>query len=446
MIRAKHTFLFLAALLLAACGQQTEPLESAEEIIGSSNDLAVQMVGDPYEWDFSGEVVINGLGLGNVGDSFLDGVGSTTQDTLSGLPAGSQLYAQGILKGFGGPADPGEVTLSTPTDDYTTSTSFTTDPHGAGAFYDHVFTGGNLSQLSIAVENQSIGGQFIPRGLASYSFVPGTDTHSIGIAPYRYIFGEVAPGDAYESWSETLALGSAWDGGDIDVTFVIGDMQDDARGVVLTIEALDSSDVSTEIYRESPTQPDDGTAGTEDDELLVQRAVVSPPSGTVAIRATVWSPPYGTSGEVNGDSVYWTGLNLTYGVTPPPAEGCTPGYWRQTHHYDSWTGHEPTDSFEDVFDRDVTLTGRPLGTQGGRPVSLSEPVLGEAVAAIGGGVNAVARHAVAGLLNAASPDVDYRWTEAQVIEVFQQAFDGVTSFGEALELLVPANEAGCPLN
>lgn len=32
--------------------------------------------------------------------------------------------------------------------------------------------------------------------------------------------------------------------------------------------------------------------------------------------------------------------------TPPLAEWCSPGYWRQEHHYDSWpTGYNPTDFF-----------------------------------------------------------------------------------------------------
>ena len=36
---------------------------------------------------------------------------------------------------------------------------------------------------------------------------------------------------------------------------------------------------------------------------------------------------------------------------PPPggAEGCTPGYWKQDHHFDSWQVYSPTDSFNTVF-------------------------------------------------------------------------------------------------
>ena len=40
---------------------------------------------------------------------------------------------------------------------------------------------------------------------------------------------------------------------------------------------------------------------------------------------------------------------------PPGGEGCTPGFWKQPQHFDSWVGFEPSDSFEDVFGVDVTL-------------------------------------------------------------------------------------------
>src|SRR5690606_30498275 len=34
---------------------------------------------------------------------------------------------------------------------------------------------------------------------------------------------------------------------------------------------------------------------------------------------------------------FW--FKLKYADTPPSGgEGCTPGYWRQPHHFDSWTG------------------------------------------------------------------------------------------------------------
>ena len=64
-------------------------------------------------------------------------------------------------------------------------------------------------------------------------------------------------------------------------------------------------------------------------------------------------------------------------------EGCTPGYWRQPHHFDSWVpaGHSPTDSFNAVFG--VSATGN--------------PTLLQAVKKKGGGEKALLRHATAAL-------------------------------------------------
>jgi hypothetical protein len=65
----------------------------------------------------------------------------------------------------------------------------------------------------------------------------------------------------------------------------------------------------------------------------------------------------------------------------------------------------------------------------------------------GGGINALIRHAVAALLNAAHPDVNSTAfpTPAHVIAATQAAVSGgtVEATKNAFEA---ANEAGCPLN
>lgn len=117
---------------------------------------------------------------------------------------------------------------------------------------------------------------------------------------------------------------------------------------------------------------------------------------------------------------------------PAPAQGCTPGYWRQDQHFDSWapTGYAPTDDFETVF---------------GVNASFDPDTLLDAVWLGGGGENALARHAVAALLNAAHPDVNYSYSAAQVIAGVQNAYatGDFEPFKDALDL---ANNAGCPLN
>ncbi|MCC6456182.1 MAG: hypothetical protein IT328_14605 [Caldilineaceae bacterium] len=115
-----------------------------------------------------------------------------------------------------------------------------------------------------------------------------------------------------------------------------------------------------------------------------------------------------------------------------PAQGCTPGYWRQDQHFDSWvaTGYAPSNDFNTVFGVSATFN----------PHSLLDAVwLG------GGGERALARHAVAALLNAAQPNVNYAYTTAEVIAGVQNAY-ATGNFEPFKNTLEAANQAGCPLN
>lgn len=92
--------------------------------------------------------------------------------------------------------------------------------------------------------------------------------------------------------------------------------------------------------------------------------------------------------------------------TPPSGgEGCTPGYWRQEQHFDSWTGYAPTDLFSSVF-----------------ADAFPGQTLLDVVWARGGGLNALGRHAVAALLNTSSAGVEYDYTAAEVIALFNEAY------------------------
>jgi len=122
----------------------------------------------------------------------------------------------------------------------------------------------------------------------------------------------------------------------------------------------------------------------------------------------------------------------TTSTIPKKAEGCTPGYWKQDHHFDSWVDFDPSDSFEDVFGRDVP----------------GDPSLLQALQQGGGGLTALMRHAVAALLNASSPDVDpvpAFNTTAEVIAAFQAAFDS-GDYSTTKDLFETSNQSGCPLN
>ena len=110
-------------------------------------------------------------------------------------------------------------------------------------------------------------------------------------------------------------------------------------------------------------------------------------------------------------------------------EGCTPGYWKQRHHFDSWVDFDPDDLFVDVFGSDI----------------FGDITLAEALRLRGGKENALGRHAVAALLNAASEDVDYGLTPADVIDLFHYALDNDV-VEETKNMLDELNNAGCPLN
>jgi hypothetical protein len=123
---------------------------------------------------------------------------------------------------------------------------------------------------------------------------------------------------------------------------------------------------------------------------------------------------------------------------PPPggggAEGCTPGYWKQDHHFDSWQVYAPTDSFNAVFG----ITG---------PFADSLTLLG-ALQQGGGGINALGRHAVAALLGSVHSGVDYGLTEAEVIEKTKAAYESgiATQIEGTKNVFAALNEKGCPLN
>ena len=111
------------------------------------------------------------------------------------------------------------------------------------------------------------------------------------------------------------------------------------------------------------------------------------------------------------------------------AEGCTPGYWKQDHHFDSWVGFAPSDDYETVFGVDASFEKTLLG----------------ALKQGGGGEKALGRHAVAALLNSSNSDVSYAFTTAEVIAIVQDAY-ATGDFEGVKNLLNYENEQGCPLN
>jgi len=132
--------------------------------------------------------------------------------------------------------------------------------------------------------------------------------------------------------------------------------------------------------------------------------------------------------------------NLGVPDEPPPGglAGCTPGFWRQAHHYQYWTTFTPTQTWSSVF------TDPGSHTAGGRNGATfnGSTSLGAAVQLGGGGIFALARHGVAALLNAASPNVDYGMTPAQVIALVNSAIAS-GDYDTTKNQLEALNERGC---
>lgn len=139
---------------------------------------------------------------------------------------------------------------------------------------------------------------------------------------------------------------------------------------------------------------------------------------------TITLPPRG------GLIVYFKNVAVDTPPPPPPptgGQGCTPGYWRQPHHYDSWTVLTPDDTYSAVFGVGPDMR------------------LGDAIKIKGGKFNALIRHSTAAMLNAYSPGVDYDLTASDVVTAVQNAYS-TGAWKNIKNQLDNLNNQGCPLN
>jgi hypothetical protein len=124
----------------------------------------------------------------------------------------------------------------------------------------------------------------------------------------------------------------------------------------------------------------------------------------------------------------------------PALEGCTPGYWK--NHRAAWTaaGYSPSQPAGSVFNL------------GGFPALAGQTLIASLDGGGGPGTAGAAqillRAAVAAVLNAADPTVDYALTTGEVIAQVNAALasnDRATILALA-STLDRHNNAGCPLN
>lgn len=168
----------------------------------------------------------------------------------------------------------------------------------------------------------------------------------------------------------------------------------------------------------------------------------------------VWANQCSISGMASGNL---SGPQVT-------CAGCTPGYWKQCQHLDSWaaTGFFPDDVFNTVFGvsqyvnpqtnqpytllQVMGLTGSGNCTPDAEQPSCRSKPHGDAIGKMGCDPISpnLGFHAVAALLNAAHPNVNYGYTSGELIALFQNNY--LTNPEKLKNSLVMLNERGCPLN
>jgi hypothetical protein len=125
-------------------------------------------------------------------------------------------------------------------------------------------------------------------------------------------------------------------------------------------------------------------------------------------------------------------------IDDEPGAGCTPGYWKQPQHFGSWdgTGYERTNTLVEVFG-EYALPGNLLQALSFRGGNSSD-----------GAKQILLRAAVAAILNAGHPEINYPLEDTVIVNAVKQALQS----GERVKMLDLAgdlddeNNLGCPLS
>ena len=123
-------------------------------------------------------------------------------------------------------------------------------------------------------------------------------------------------------------------------------------------------------------------------------------------------------------------------TTTTGGEGCTPGFWKQDQHFDSW----PVPITTTLADAGFTNTGLPAGT------TLLEALSFQGGPTVQDAKNLLLRQAAAAYLNSLS--VAFPFTSSEVVDMVNDALatgDRDTILG-VKDVLDAANNGGCPLN
>ena len=131
------------------------------------------------------------------------------------------------------------------------------------------------------------------------------------------------------------------------------------------------------------------------------------------VQARLWA----FGGPFEGGDHLSNGIQLTIGNNLVFGTGRTPGFWKQSQHFQYWPApYTPNTLFSSVFDN--AFPGKTL-----------LQVLRQG----GGGLNALGRHTVAALLNSASGNVNFALEPSMVITLFNGTVPGSAAPIETLK-------------
>jgi len=187
-------------------------------------------------------------------------------------------------------------------------------------------------------------------------------------------------------------------------------------------------------------------------EIATANTVVTAISSTIVWNAGYWDHPLengfidsnlaGRWALVYAEGGGTTTVSFTNSSTPPTNKGCTPGYYKQSQHFDSWPSiYTPTTTVGSVFTGvDASLSGETLldALQGGGGTGLV------------GAETVLLRAAVAALLNASVSGMNYPLTAGQIIDQVNAALatgnrDAILTLAATLDSYNNGT-GGCPLS
>jgi hypothetical protein len=154
-----------------------------------------------------------------------------------------------------------------------------------------------------------------------------------------------------------------------------------------------------------------------------------------------------------GSRLWFKYFNSTTPPPPPPPpggnQGCTPGYWKQKQHFDSWvgTGYTTSQLLSTVF---TVPAGYTLSNKGMGTYSMLDALSFQGGSTLSGKAEILLRAAVAGLLNAGKSNIAYGMTTAQIVSGVNAALASnnattITNLATAIDGL-NNGQGGCPLN